>query len=720
MAITIATETVYELNGNETQSDRELSGSSKLNVLLIMVDDFRPETASYGSSNVVTPNMDAFAQSSVQFERAYVQQALCGPSRVSMLSSRLPTTTNYYIHTEAEEEYNALKTGIVLPKWFESNGYDTFGTSKIFHFGSNNKRYFGAYNKQPAQLENDCGNDVVCSDSDTLSDFTDYRALQWAKGKLNIFANAKRYKKKGVPWFLAVGFRRPHLIFRAPQFIYDRFNVDDVSIPDEVEQGRPDNSPWQAYSGMCYQLLTSNEVTQTSYTDPFTQILDDSTTRELRMGYFACVEWIDYAVGELLNHLDAKGLTSKTLVVLTSDHGWSLGEKTSWCKGTVEERALRIPLWIRDPTDTSNSGTQVQSGISLMDVFPTVAELAGVPLGLDEYVKYGVEGNSFANLVRGTDDIPENVAETLLRLPQLGGHPWSYPKNATFSVWPICVDSDAPTEPVPCHVCVRESDNKKVDCETCSDQGWDCTKSQAEILYMGMSVRTDRFRYSEWRPYQNSANIVNWTVTEQDVERRELFDHDTTLGSVEMENVADSEDYADNVDDLSAMLKARFVPCKGKGADDEETCLARGNHCVYYKSSCINRGFCDFGGSDAATDCDAREEACVWSPIYGRCVNKIVEGRSVPTGAEVGARPGGTPTNAPTSAPTSSPTLSRSTCSEFSESECTLDGCNFFTGIGCRETSYCDFTRKRSSSRRAGCLSNKSYCKWQSRRCKSK
>ncbi|GBG29149.1 Iduronate 2-sulfatase [Hondaea fermentalgiana] len=697
--------------------------SKKLNVLLVMVDDFRPEASAYGSSDVSTPNMDALAKESVQFERAYTQEALCGPSRGSMLSARLPTSLGYYIHTDAAQERTKLKSALVLPKWFESQGYDTFGTSKIFHWVGNNARYFGEYDKQGVHGSNSCGDDVVCADSDTLDDFTDYRALEWATTQLDKFATKSRYTNGATPWFLVVGFRRPHTKFRAPKSFFERFSADEISLPSAIERERPTGAPWQAYKGMCADLLNSNEVRASGFLDPYEDTLADDVARKFRMGYFACVEWIDYAMGQLLDRLDTNGLKNETLVVVTSDHGWSLGEKTSWCKGSVYERALRVPMWIRDPVDRSRAGTQESAGVSLLDLYPTIAELAGVPLAQQDFEDYEMDGRSFAHLVRDDDDMSETVAESLLRLPQLGGHEWSFPSNASFSVWPICVADGEPNKQVDCRTC-KDRNGNVVDCQDCASLS-SCSREESPIAYMGLSVRTERFRYTEWRAWDDATNSADWDAGDAGAENRELYDHDTKLGSVEMENVVDKRAYETNAEQHANMLRARFATCSG--ITDETKCSARGDHCVFHNGNCMNRGFCAFSGPNSFQDCAARAEACVWSPLYNQCVNRIKEGRSAPISAPpTTPEPTLAPTRPPafrdvieyptetTPAPSLSPTPSSAFCKKFRrrQKRCVQNGCAFFKGIGCREPTFCDFKRQNSTRRKAGCSENSDYCSW--------
>mmetsp|Transcript_28608 Transcript_28608/g.46141 ORF Transcript_28608/g.46141 Transcript_28608/m.46141 type:complete len:423 (+) Transcript_28608:174-1442(+) len=398
---------------------------NRLNVLLVIIDDFRAETGSYGSNQVDTPNLDQFASESVQFNRAYTQEAICGPSRASLLTAKLPSTLGYYTHIHPLQERRVLATSQVLTKYFQNQGYTVSGTSKIVHWVTNNKRYVQNYNKQSVQVDdNACGDKAVCEIDDKNS-LTDFRALVWAKQQLANFRKSRGKKK----WMLVTGFRRPHTKFRAPKAFYDRSSLDRISVPDNQEI--PTNAPWQAHRPMCQDLLQASELKNTRFRSGGSRILDTPAAKMLRLGYFTCIEWIDFVVGELLRSLKTNGFEDNTLVVITSDHGWSLGEHGSWCKGGSYDLATRVPMWIRHPS-REREGVQENRATQLVDLYPTIAELAGVPLTTNQIKK--LDGRSFADLVLPNTETHPTVINTLKRTPQIAGHNFTFPLDAAIYV----------------------------------------------------------------------------------------------------------------------------------------------------------------------------------------------------------------------------------------------------------------------------------------------
>lgn len=381
------------------------------NVLFIVVDDLRPELGCYGHGTIHTPCIDRLAQTGTLFYHAYCQQAVCAPSRATVLSGCRPDTTGIYgLQTPVRQ---AMPKVLTLPQLFQQNGYTTVGIGKIYHHDMDDAehwternratsvRYFlrenkeiirkkhaqARANKQKRRYWHGCANATECADvSDDV--YLDGKHATMAVDAL------RRYHDR--PLFLAVGFIRPHLPFCAPKKYWDLYDRESIHVP---AADRPQASPAIAYD---------NWGELRSYADiPGAGPISQQKSRELIHGYFACVSYIDALVGNVLKELERHGLKEKTIVVLWGDHGWKLGEYGQWCKHTNFEWDTRAPLICRAPGTLT--GTTCRRLVEFVDIYPTLADLCG--LEIPEHC----EGVSMA---------------PLLKNPRL---PW---KKAAFSQYP--------------------------------------------------------------------------------------------------------------------------------------------------------------------------------------------------------------------------------------------------------------------------------------------
>ncbi len=487
-----------------------MAATDRPNVLFIAVDDLRPDLGCYGNTQVKTPSIDKLAAGGTTFLRAYCQQAVCSPSRTSLMLGRRPDTTRVWdLNTHFRRN---LPDVVTLAEHFKKNGYHTQGLSKIYHGAFDDPQSWSVPHWVPAA--------GAYANPETLKRLEQRRKNQRANGKpakeevlekdpktgLVLRTGGPKNAVKGPPWeiaqaedhdlpdgktadravevlrqikdkpfFLAVGFLKPHLPFVAPKKYYDLYPLDAI-VP--AANGYPPKdvpeialSSWgelRGYEGM-----------------PRAGGVSEQQARELIRGYRAAASYTDAQIGRVLAELDRLHLADKTVVVLWGDHGWHLGEHGGWCKHTNFEIATHAPLIVRVPGHAA--GQKSNGLVEFVDVYPTLCELTGLPL------PEGLEGTSMAPLL-------QNPAR-----------PW---KKAAFSQYP------------------REKN------------------------VMGYSMRTDRYRYAEWvqRPVANrTATAPAGHPMEGTVVGFELYDHQSDPD--ENVNLAGKPEFKASVTELSRRLR---------------------------------------------------------------------------------------------------------------------------------------------------------------------
>jgi arylsulfatase A-like enzyme len=455
--------------------------AGKYNVLFIPVDDLKPLLGCYGAAQVKTPNIDALARRGMIFTRAYCQQAVCGPSRASLMTGRRPDSTGVYdLVTDFRK---ALPNAVTLSQRFKDAGYFAASVGKIYHPGLDDAASWSAPNTyklggrffDPNLLEETKAARKDSSSKDGASDngeatlvrgksfeIADCADDELPDGKIANHAMELLRANKGRRFFIAAGFMRPHLPFVAPRRYYDMYPPGSIKLADNPNP--PKDVPRPA-------LHNSGELR--SYSDvPKKGPIEDAKARELIRGYYASTTFVDAQVGKVLAELDRLGLTESTIVVLWGDHGYHLGDHGLWNKHSNFEEAARAPLIVSMP-GMKHPGGSSKSLVEFVDVYPTLCELAGISAPSD------LEGQSFAPLL---DD------------------PTRPFKPAAFSQYPR---------------------GKNI---------------------MGRSMRTDRYRYTEWQDKTGKATA------------RELYDHNTD--PEENSNIAGRPENKDLVDKLAAQLKA--------------------------------------------------------------------------------------------------------------------------------------------------------------------
>jgi iduronate 2-sulfatase len=352
--------------------------TGKPNVLFIAIDDLRTSLGCYGDPLAKSPNIDSLASGSRIFNCAYTHQAVCGPARTALLTGRLPDNTRVWHNRNLFR--NTLPDAVTLPQLFKNNGYQALSFGKIF---SGDERELDPASWSAPELlrgegpgwtnyalARDRGGKGIAYEAADVPDdgYPDGRLAQLAVETL------QKLKQDGQPFFLAVGFFKPHLPFNAPRKYWDLYDPAAFALKDG--ETRVKGAPAIAYH-------THRELG--GYRDmPADEHVSAEQARTLRHGYYACVSYVDAQVGKVLDALLRLGLNQNTIVVLWGDHGWSLGEKDRWCKGTNFERDTRVPFMIRAP-GMAKPGESTQALVEYVDIYPTLASLAGLspPADLD-------------------------------------------------------------------------------------------------------------------------------------------------------------------------------------------------------------------------------------------------------------------------------------------------------------------------------------------------
>ncbi|MBM4089536.1 MAG: sulfatase [Planctomycetes bacterium] len=352
--------------------------ASRPNVLLISVDDLRPSLGCYGDTLVQSPNIDRLARSSRLFQHAYIQQAVCGPSRASLLTGRLPDNIRVWHNRHLFRD--TLPDAVTLPQLFKNNGYHTQGLGKVFS-GREREEDPQSWSVPSMPRGDGWRNYALPENNKRTGKAAAFEAADvdddgYPDGKLTDLAieTLTRLHGQPQPFFLAVGFLKPHLPFNAPKKYWDLYDPAQFDFP---ELPAPiDGAPEIAYH-------THRELG--GYQDiPDDERVSADQSRMLRHGYHACVSYIDAQVGRLLQTLERLGLQDHTIVVLWGDHGFALGEEDRWCKGTNFDLDTRVPLLVRTP-NMAQPGVPTEALVEAVDIYPTLAALAGLtpPAGLD-------------------------------------------------------------------------------------------------------------------------------------------------------------------------------------------------------------------------------------------------------------------------------------------------------------------------------------------------
>lgn len=368
------------------------------NVLFISIDDLNDWTGCLGGHpQAKTPNIDRLANQGTLFENAHCQAPVCNPSRASLLTGRYPHSTGVYFLSPDLKKSPVLKGATTLPEAFAAAGYTTLAAGKIFHGGD--KRFFqsyagsfGGFGPRPDEkISQPHGHPLwdwgAYPDSD--EEMPDSRISEWAEGQL------KRDFEK--PFFLAVGFYRPHVPMFVPQRWFDQHPRENIQLPRVRADDRLDLSDYAIH------------LTNLKHVSPEHAWVQQSGQWEHAVqAYLASTTFVDACVGRVLNALQHSKHADNTIVVLFSDHGFHLGEKQRWAKRTLWEDGTRVPLIVAAPPslNVGQAGQRCRRPAGLIDIYPTLIELAGLPQNEN------LEGKSLVPLLRDPDREWNNPALT--------------------------------------------------------------------------------------------------------------------------------------------------------------------------------------------------------------------------------------------------------------------------------------------------------------------
>lgn len=364
-------------------------GKDRLNVLFLIADDLRNDLGCYGSSIAITPNIDSLAASGLRFDRAYCQKAVCWPSRNSMLSGLLPENLG---KANSKLTFRASHPDILsLPQLFKDHGYETASFGKILHNGQDDPASWSRphfdpppfnYGRKENREKHPIINQAVPENNQNplyeAADVPDeaYEDGMTTQAAIQVLEELAESEK---PFFLMVGFHKPHSPFVAPQRDWDLYDPD--SIADPFPKGPAKGAPEKFVFHPSRYLRSFGGF-------PDSGPISEQDARTVRHAYLSCVSYIDRLTGEIIKTLEASGQRERTLIVFTSDHGYHLGEHGLWSKHTTYETATRVPLIFSGPGVAKGHSTQ--GLVELLDLFPTLAEIAELPLPKH------LEGKSFA------------------------------------------------------------------------------------------------------------------------------------------------------------------------------------------------------------------------------------------------------------------------------------------------------------------------------------
>lgn len=422
-----------------TQSSNKQAEGRKPNILFIAVDDMKPDLSFYGNKVVKTPGMDRLAESSAIFMNNHCQQALCGPSRASLLTGKYPDDIRIWGFNSIRERNPDIVT---LPQYFKNKGFTTANISKVFDkrtvdyywdslswsetaFPLEEEDLDPWYSKETGPVTTYFYQSPVVKDK-----FSVYSKEAEEKGlnpipytqkfikpatecldvpddayKDGVFAekaisDLERLVKMDNPFFLAVGFERPHLPWTAPKKYWDLYERDSLKLSDFMQLAQNDRD---------YFYTTSNELR--TYSDEYGNfvyeglkdrtLLSEAAQKKLIHGYYAAISYIDHQIEKILNKLDELGESDNTIIVIWGDHGWHLGDHGIWGKSTNFEQATRAPLIVHVPGEKFR---QINQPTEFVDIFPTLCDLTGIEIPAD------LRGSSLRNLVEGNNKEQKSYA----------------------------------------------------------------------------------------------------------------------------------------------------------------------------------------------------------------------------------------------------------------------------------------------------------------------
>ncbi len=382
------------------------------NVLFISIDDLNDWVGALkGYPDVLTPNIDRLMKESVLFTSAYTAAPLCNPSRTAVLTGIQPYTSGVYENKQPLRSSPKLKTAFTLPQYFRNHGYKSLGSGKVFHYVHDTlswDEYWPSIQKiRPDDPEPEQkplhGMPVYAHffdwgpiDVDT-SEMGDWKVADWVSKQLQ-----EDHKK---PFFLACGFYKPHLPWYIPKKYFDRYPLDKITLP-EIPENDLDDVPLLGRE-LARLKVWKPKVSKDSLPGDHMRVIQHNKWKEGVQAYLAAISFVDECLGKVLDALENSEYRDNTIVVLWSDHGYHLGEKSHWRKSTLWEEGTRSVLIFKVPGITK-AGTQVDWPVSLIDIYPSLVDACKLPSNKE------LEGRSLFPLLKEPD------------------MEWNYPVISTF------------------------------------------------------------------------------------------------------------------------------------------------------------------------------------------------------------------------------------------------------------------------------------------------
>ncbi len=335
------------------------------------IDDLNDWTGALGGHpQAATPNLDRLAASGMLFTNAHCPAPACNPSRAAMMTGIRPSTSGIYQNSQPWRESPVLAEAKTIPQWFRDNGYSVFGSGKIYHGSFPDPPSWDYY--WPSQTKNHPGDpkpkNLPVNGIPNTSHFDwgphpegdeemgDWQIAEWISDEL-----AKEHEN---PFFMACGFFRPHLPWYAPQKYFDQFPIDEIVLPEVIEDDLADVPPL----GVKIAKPDGDHA----------KVRKHDQWKQAVQGYLASIAFVDACVGKVIDALESSPHADRTIIVLWSDHGWHLGEKEHWRKFALWDEATRVQMMWRVPGVTE-AGSRTDAAVNLLDIYPTLTDLCGLP-----------------------------------------------------------------------------------------------------------------------------------------------------------------------------------------------------------------------------------------------------------------------------------------------------------------------------------------------------
>ena len=482
--------------GCKSEERKELTSieKAKPNILFIAIDDLRPELGSYGSEIAISPNLDKLSSQGLQFNRAYCQQAICGPSRASVLTGIRPETSGIYHNYIKFREVNP--DIITLPQHFMNNGYETVYAGKIFHHGDlddekswsrlpaldsmkakgikkpvgfaleKNKRDRAETRKAMITKYGDVARyGLAMGNAFESADLPDHTYIDGFNTDLAIATLKEMLAKGDKPFFLGLGFNKPHLNWVAPKKYWDLYNPKEIKLSSNTDA--PTNA---ATMGLhpSFELRVRSGI-------PKKGLIDEELAVRLKHAYLACISYVDAQIGKIISAMEKAGVREKTIIIVWSDHGYHLGDMGIWGKATNYEIATRVPMMIWTPDmPKTTQGFKTNALVELVDIYPTLCDLAGLE------TPEQLEGYSFAPLINAPEREWKTAALSQFPTPALrewGAYPLRPAMRETY-FGPL----------------IKEVEEK---IKMQQKEKWN--RDLFENNLMGYAMRTDKYRFIVWK-----------------------------------------------------------------------------------------------------------------------------------------------------------------------------------------------------------------------------